>query len=148
MSGYNYADIVKMQNDAMRRVNEMNENAQRIVAQADSELQPPSAAVTYGTQRYDKPRHVPMPDDYIRDLKDYAKKSKYPPDTSGKPNDSLRKMISNLSSGNMDLPQYFKNALSDLNIDNDRALLLSLVLLLCEERKDDFLIIALLYMMI
>jgi hypothetical protein len=40
-----------------------------------------------------------------------------------------------------------KSALGDMKIDEDKALLLSLVLLLAEENADETLILALLYML-
>lgn len=148
MSGYDYSDIIKMQNNAMRRVEEMKHSASQIVARANSEIQPEPDAGEESARRLDKPRHVPMPDDYIRDLRAYAKKATLSPYTPEKADSSLRQTLNTLTSGASQLPKTIKNVLSDLNIDGDRALLLSLILLLAEEQSDEFLIIALLYMMI
>ncbi len=148
MSGYDYSDIIKMQNDAMRRVEEMKQNASQAVARANSEIQSVRDAHEESSRKPDKPRHVPMPDDYIRDLREYAKKATLSPRSPEKADSSLRQTLNTLTSGASQLPKAIKNVLPDLNIDNDRALLLSLILLLAEEKSDEFLIIALLYMMI
>ncbi len=146
MSDYSYSDIIKMQNNAMRRVEEMNTRAGNVVKQANS-------ALTASSQRESsskpvKPQHVPMPDDYIRDLREYAKKASISPYEPERKDNPLQRTLSSLASGSANLPKSIKNVLSDLNIDSDRALLLSLILLLSEEKSDEILIIALLYMMI
>ena len=42
---------------------------------------------------------------------------------------------------------FWKNVLNDLSIDSDKALILSLVMLLTEEKADEMLILALLYIL-
>ncbi len=149
MAGYNYAELIRMQNDALRRVGEMNENAQNIARQANAELEMNAVKPTpFMRPKPDQPQHVPMPDDYIRDLREYAKRASLSPYGSEKTPASLTQTLNTLASSAGELPQNIKKALSNLNIDNDRALLLSLILLLAEENADEFLIIALLYMML
>ncbi len=150
MAGYNYAELVRMQNDALRRVEDMKSNAQNVVRQANAELRS-DGAVPASAQRpqADQPRHVPMPDDYIRDLREYAKRASLSPYINTEKSETpLARALNTLTSSTAELPKNIRNALSNLNIDNDRALLLSLVLLLAEENADEFLIIALLYMML
>lgn len=146
MSDYSYSDIIKMQNNAMRRVEEMNSRANNIIKHANSALT--SATQKDNARKLEKPYHVPMPDDYIRDLREYAKKAAISPYEPEHKNNSLQRTLNSLVSGSANLPKSIKNVLSDLNIDSDRALLLSLILLLAEEKSDEVLIIALLYMMI
>ena len=47
----------------------------------------------------------------------------------------------------MSVEDKIKNIFGDLNIDSDKALLLSLILLLSEEKADELLIMALIYML-
>ncbi|HZJ75581.1 MAG TPA: hypothetical protein VFD25_03230 [Clostridia bacterium] len=154
MSSYNYSEIVKMQNDALRRVEQMKQNAETVVTQANSQLSGASETSTNSEKEksIEKARRVPMPDDYIRDLKSYAKKATLSPPVSSpspkKGNIPSQGALSSLINSCENLPHALKSVLSDFNIDSDRALLLSLILLLAEEHGDEFLIISLLYMMI
>lgn len=154
MSSYNYSEIVKMQNDALKRVEQMKQNAESVVTQANSEFSGASEASTNSDKdkSIEKAHRVPMPDDYIRDLKSYAKKATLSPPVSSsspeKKNNKQEGALSTLINNCENLPHALKSVLSDFNIDSDRALLLSLILLLAEERGDEFLIISLLYMMI
>ncbi|HZK21445.1 MAG TPA: hypothetical protein VFC76_04115 [Oscillospiraceae bacterium] len=166
MSSYNYSEIVKMQDDALKRVEQMKKNANAVVTQAKSRLSesPESPIIAEKEKSFEtkksiekgksaeKVRHVPMPDDYIRDLKAYAEKATLSPlvpsSTSKKSKTLSQSAISSLVDSCGSLPQTLKNVFSDFNIDSDKAFLLSLILLLAEEKSDEFLIISLLYMMI
>lgn len=146
MSGYSYSEIIKMQNDAMRRVEGMKQSADKVIMHANEELK--SDGRKDSPHKPDKPLRVPMSDDYIRDLKAYAERATLSPYDSEKRDTTRQSNLNSLTSRAMDIPKTIKNVLSDLNIDKDRSLLLSLILLLAEEQSDEFLIIALLYMMI
>lgn len=147
-----------MQNDALKRVEQMKQNAESVVTRANSELSEMTETSINNEKEKskEKARHVPMPDDYIKDLKAYAKKAALPPPvpssspkkSNPSPQNTPQNTLSTLINSCENLPNALKNVLSDFNIDSDRALLLSLILLLAEERGDEFLIISLLYMMI
>ena len=130
MAQYSYADIMKMQNDAARRVEEMQKRARSVsgLDEAPAEKPRESGAVTVKAQ----PTRVPMPDDYLEKLKSYAGGSALHRDDT-----STESAKQNLRQGVLNLPE----------IDEDRALILSLVLLLAEENADETLLLALLYML-
>ena len=90
-----------------------------------------------------------MPDDYLQNLKEYAKsisdKNSNNEENNEKRNSSEeqnRKIPSAKSS-----TDGMKSVLGDVKIDEDKALILSLILLLSEENADETLILALLYML-
>ncbi len=130
MAQYSYADIMKMQNDAARRVEEMQKRARSVSGLdcAADENKRESTAVTVKT----RPTRVPMPDDYLEKLKSYAGGSALRGNDA--PTESVKQ---NMRQGTLNLPE----------IDEDRALILSLVLLLAEENADETLLLALLYML-
>ena len=79
-----------------------------------------------------------MPKDYLENLKSYAANSSHkaeegePPKEKNKPPKKAEKA---------------ENPFGDLNMDEDKALLLSLILLLSQEGADEMLIMALIYML-
>ncbi len=148
MAEYSYNDIMKMQNDAIRRVNEMQKRAKTVVSEINEET----------TKNFDETeqQHIPknvkrvkMPDDYLNELKNYAStSSSYFDDNENqiKPQTETieKEVIKNAPKHQGDM---FKNILKDLYMDSDKTLILSLILLLTEEKGDEFLILALLYIL-
>lgn len=129
MSDYSYTELMQMQNDAIKRVEDMQRRA-RQSAGLEKENEKPVKEI-----KKDEPRRVPMPNDYIEQLKSFMESSR---ERGFAENEALSKKSveennSNLSTG--------------LNLDSDSALLLSLVMLLAEEKADETLIMALLYML-
>ncbi len=162
MADYTYHELMRMQNDAIKRVEDMQRRARKTAGFSDereprnSEHSPNQQNNGYGVQK-DAPKRVQMPDDYLRDLKEYAKNA------SDKNNDENSfgdmnsqeeiKKQNSLGGQNRKTPSAkkstdgLKGVLGDIKIDEDKALLLSLVLLLSEEKADETLILALLYML-
>lgn len=153
MADYTYAELMKMQNDAIKRVEDMQKRARKTAgfteenddtASKKSEAQSASFVL-----QKDAPKRVHMPDDYLQNLKEYAKsisdKNSNNEENNEKRNiseEQNRKTPSEKSS-----TDGVKSVLGDIRIDEDKALLLSLVLLLSEENADETLILALLYML-
>jgi hypothetical protein len=153
MADYTYAELMKMQNDALKRVEDMQKRARYTAGFTDSNVDAESKKrVGYSTEsggERDEPKRVRMPDDYLQNLKEYAKsvsdKKSSSVESSGKieaSEEQKRKipLVKNSTDG-------IKSAIGDMKIDEDKALLLSLVLLLAEENADETLILALLYML-
>ena len=146
MAEYSYNDIMKMQNDAIKRVNEMQKRAKSVVEEINEEK-----------SQYQKTEHpksgqnvkrVKMPDDYLDELKNFASTSAYFEETEREaiPREDVNDKKENHS------PQkhqndVLSNILNDFNMDSDKALILSLVLLLSEEKADEMLVLALLYIL-
>ena len=144
MADYSYRDLMKMQNDAIKRAEDMQRRARQ------------SAGLERGMQenqqntnaKKEEPRRIPMPNDYLENLKKYGSNSSK---TEEKPEEKEERKNNEPKSNNP--PNYknsfedkIKNIFGDLNIDSDKALLLSLILLLSEEKADELLIMALIYM--
>ncbi len=118
MANYTYQDLMQMQSDAIKRVEEMQKKA-RVTAGLDAE-ENKKAPINGGEA--EKPRHIPMPEGYLK---------------GGQPKSTENKNQSfNITLGN-----------GDIEIDSDKALLLSLILLLAEEQADELLLTALVYML-
>ncbi len=124
MAEYTYKELMKMQNDAIRRAEDMKNRAQRQAGLTTSPLQ---AEVPV-----DKPKRIPMPNNYLNI-------------PENKNEEEVRKPLPQSNQSNFF--DTIKNNFKDINIDPDRALLLSLILLLTEEKADETLIMALLYML-
>ena len=124
MADYSYQDIVKMQNDAIRRAEEMQKRARKT---AGFEAEQPKA------EPPQEPRHIPMPGGYL--LQNDAPVSQNDPP---QPREENKKgpFLENLGNG-----------LGDINLDSDKALLLSLIMLLSQESADELLIMALIYIL-
>ena len=120
MADYTYHELMKMQNDAIRRVEDMQKKARQTAGLNKEEKEKKEIPV-------EEPRRVPMPSDYLNNLKQ-------------RNNQNNRAQQSNPF-------ENIKNLFGDINISSDTALLLSLVLLLTEEKADETLIMALLYML-
>lgn len=162
MADYTYHELMRMQNDAIKRVEDMQRRARKTAGipdeketqnnQKDSRNQQNNL---YGTQK-EQPKRVQMPDDYLRDLKEYAKGVADKNDNKAfTENENLQeaKKQTSFIGQNIKTPSVkkstdgVKGVLGDIKIDEDKALLLSLVILLSEEKADETLILALLYML-
>lgn len=146
MAEYSYNDIMKMQNDAIRRVNEMQKRAKSVVE--DIKENTSSEFTEEVKKEYDTPKRVKMPNDYINELKGFASTSSHfeerePEAVSYECAKEKKETYHSQKHQNDTL----KNIFNDLNMDSDKALILSLVLLLTEEKADEMLILALLYIL-
>ncbi len=148
MADYSYQDLMKMQNDAIRRAEDMQRRARQ------------SAGLERGkgenqqntTAKKEEPRRVPMPNDYLDNLKNYGSNSSKTgnepnPKEEGKKEYKNEQQSNNQPKFHNSFEDKMKSVFGDLNIDSDKALLLSLILLLSEEKADELLIMALIYML-
>ncbi len=152
MADYSYQDLMKMQNDAIRRAEDMQRRA-RQSAGLDRGWQENQQNTT---AKKEEPRRVPMPNDYLDNLKNYgsnSSKNESDPIQKEENKKDNRKEYKNEQRNN-NQPKFqnsfedkIKSVFGDLNIDSDKALLLSLILLLSEEKADELLIMALIYML-
>jgi hypothetical protein len=76
MAEYSYNDIMKMQNDAIRRVNEMQRRAKTVVEEINEENVKSFDETPQHSTSTDVKR-VKMPDDYLNELKNFASTSSY-----------------------------------------------------------------------
>ena len=134
MSDYTYSEIMKMQNDAIKRVEDMQKKARKTIG-----LEKEATEKLQGSVPVQKPERVPMPNDYLEKLKDYATNSSHTQKENEVSNQPPKSFV----------PQNAGNSgfLGDFNMDEDKALLLSLIMLLSEEKGDELLIMALIYML-
>ena len=164
MADYTYQELMRMQNDAIKRVEDMQRRARKTAGFSEERESPnPERRSSnqqnngYGVQK-EQPKRVQMPDDYLQDLKEYAKnisEKKYEDENEvddirsengndrRRENQEQKKRIPSAKKST----DGINGVLGDIKIDEDKALLLSLVLLLSEEKADETLILALLYML-
>ena len=135
MADYTYSEIMKMQNDAIKRVEDMQKKARKTAG-----LEKEKEEKTQNNVPAQKPERVPMPNDYLEKLRDYATNSSHTEKEESKEKKHSEKHRSLQNGGN-------GGFLSDFNMDEDKALLLSLIMLLSEEKGDELLIMALIYML-
>ncbi len=151
MADYSYQDLMKMQNDAIRRAEDMQRRARQSAG-----LERERGENQHNqTAKKEEPRRVPMPNDYLENLKHYgsnSSKTENEPREKEETKKENKKEYKNEQSNNQ--PKFqnsfedkMKSVFGDLNIDSDKALLLSLILLLSEEKADELLIMALIYML-
>ena len=148
MAEYSYQDLMKMQNDAIRRAEDMQRRARQSAGLEGErgENQPNTTA------KKEEPRRVPMPNDYLDNLKNYgsnSSKNESEPREEGenKSQQKQERKSNNQPKFQNSFEDKMKSVFGDLNIDSDKALLLSLILLLSEEKADELLIMALIYML-
>ncbi len=149
MADYSYQDLMKMQNNAIRRAEDMQRRA-RQSAGLEREKQQTNS-------KKEEPRRVPMPNDYLENLKHYGSNSSKNDDEPREQEENRTKQNKTEQKNeykNNNQPKFqnsfedkIKSVFGDLNIDSDKALLLSLILLLSEEKADELLIMALIYML-
>ena len=135
MADYTYAEIMKMQNDAIKRVEDMQKKARKTIG-----LEKEATEKSQGSVPVQKPERVPMPNDYLEKLKDYATNSSHTEESKEQNNHIHERSFTKQSIGDNGL-------FGDFNMDEDKALLLSLIMLLSEEKGDELLIMALIYML-
>lgn len=127
MADYSYKEIIRMQNDAVRRVEDMQRRARR-AAGIDEEKASETPQNTPSMKR--EPHHIPQPGGYLPKLE----KTEFPRgETEIKGNSSFLDSI--------------KQGFDKFDIDEDKALILSLLLLLSGENSDEALLTALIYML-
>lgn len=124
MADYSYNELMAMQNDAIRRVEDMRKRARQTAGIEDNPPKPIPA---------EKPRRVPQPNGYLQ-------KPKNENDTIPLPHHK------NAVVGN-DFIENIRQGFNNLDIDSDKALILSLVLLLSHEQGNEELLTALIYML-
>ena len=150
MADYSYQDLMKMQNDAIRRAEDMQRRARQSAGleRERGENQPNTTA------KKEEPRRVPMPNDYLENLKNYGSNSSKNDSEPREEEEKKKEQKQEQEHKNNNQPKFqnsfedkMKSVFGDLNIDSDKALLLSLILLLSEEKADELLIMALIYML-
>ena len=143
MADYSYQDLMKMQNDAIRRAEEMQKRARQSAGleREKQEKQPRPTA------KKEEPRRVPMPNDYLENLKSYGSNSSMNEKESEEKEHNKNPQSNTQPKFQNSFEDKIKSVSGDLNIDSDKALLLSLILLLSEEKADELLIMALIYML-
>ena len=124
MADYTYHELMKMQNDAIRRAEDMQARARK-TAGFDDEHHEHQKGASSAPQ---EPKRIPMPEGYL-----------------GK--ESKKEAPQNQHHQQTDFTEKLKMGFGDINIDSDKALLLSLIMLLSEEKADELLIMALIYML-
>ena len=110
-----------MQNDAIKRAQAMQERAQASAGLGKAE-EPHSSTSPQ------EPKRIPMPKGYLE---------------KGRTEDEK----STMTSAHGSFLKGLQENIGNINIDSDKALLLSLIMLLSEEGADELLIMALLYML-
>ena len=148
MADYSYQDLMKMQNDAIRRAEDM----QRRARQSAGLEREKGENQQNTTAKKEEPRRVPMPNDYLENLKNYGsnsskKESEPREEEENKSQQKQERKSNNQPKFQNSFEDKMKSVFGDLNIDSDKALLLSLILLLSEEKADELLIMALIYML-
>ncbi len=148
MADYSYQDLMKMQNDAIRRAEDMQRRARQSAGlergKQENQQNP--------TAKKEEPRRVPMPNDYLENLKKYGSNSSKNESEPREKEENKSQQKNEYKNNNQPKLQNtfedkIKSIFGDLNIDSDKALLLSLILLLSEEKADELLIMALIYML-
>lgn len=148
MADYSYQDLMKMQNDAIRRAEDMQRRARQSAGlergKQENQQNP--------TAKKEEPRRVPMPNDYLENLKNYGSNSSKNESEPREKEENKSQQKNEYKNNNQPKLQNtfedkMKSVFGDLNIDSDKALLLSLILLLSEEKADELLIMALIYML-
>ncbi len=120
MADYSYQELMHMQNDAIRRAEDMRRRA-RTTAGLDTPSEPPAPP--------QEPKRIPMPGGYLQQQNEVPQQEQAPP-TEKSP-----------------LSEELKNGLGEINMDSDKALLLSLIMLLSQEGADELLLMALIYIL-
>ncbi len=128
MADYTYKELMKMQNDAIRRVEDMQKRARQTAGLNENKNETSIASA-------DKVKRIPQPSGYLDASRG---------DTEAKGQRTLP-VGSLQATGSFD--DRLKKMVGELNIDSDKALLLSLIMLLSEENADELLIMALIYML-
>lgn len=123
MADYTYQELMRMQDDAVRRVEDMQRRA-RATAGIDEK-----SNAENNISEKPSPRHIPQPSGYLVSSRERTREEA-PERKEEKP------FLDNLRKG-----------FGSMEIDEDKALILSLVLLLSREGGDEELLTALIYML-
>ena len=124
MADYTYQELMRMQNDAIRRAEDMQARARKTAGFDDENKEHQKNTISAPQE----PKRIPMPEGYL-----------------GK--ESKKEIPQNQDYQQTDFTEKLKTGFGDINIDSDKALLLSLIMLLSEEKADELLIMALIYML-
>ena len=136
---------MKMQNDAIKRVEDMQKKARKTAGLEKEKEENEKPLKNIPSQ---EPRRVPMPNDYLEKLKNYASNSSYTGDEEHTEEKTEEEKPKNHDKRKQNVfSEKTENTFGDLNIDEDKALLLALIMLLSEEKGDELLIMALIYML-
>lgn len=149
MADYTYSELMKMQSDAINRVEDMQKRVRAAagIGETNNNNRMNNAEAPRQKAGQSAAKRVMMPDDYLNELKKYAASSShYDNDREGKHGES-RKKSGEEASPVQGLADKLSSFVSEMNIDSDKALILSLIMLLSEEKADESLILALLYML-
>lgn len=154
MADYSYKELMKMQNDAIRRAEDMQKRARQSAGLERSEQQRNESHKNeqQSATKKEEPRRIPMPNDYLEKLKNYGSNSSRNESEPKEKKENKRKQENEHPDNNQrnfqnNFEDKIKSIFGDLNIDSDKALLLSLILLLSEEKADELLIMALIYIL-
>ncbi|MGN1315768.1 MAG: hypothetical protein ACI4VW_01770 [Acutalibacteraceae bacterium] len=144
MADYSYKDLMKMQNDAIRRAEDMQRRARQSAGLEKEEAQQTEKTAV----KKDEPRRIPMPNGYLDNLKHYGTDShRGENNTEDNRGNTPQNETGGHNNGQQGFEDNLKNMFGNLNMDSDKALLLSLILLLSQEKADEILIMALIYML-
>ncbi len=126
MADYTYKELMRMQSDAVKRVEDMQRRAREVagIDEGNNRETPQSPA---SVKR--EPHHIPQPEGYLP-----------------KPEKPKQQQPRNEQTG-MPFLDGIKKGFDKFDIDEDKALILSLVLLLSGENADEGLLTALIYML-
>ena len=149
MPDYTYNELMKMQNEAIKRVEDMQKRARRSAGLTEEKNEEKNEKDKADSRAHkiskDEPRRVYMPNDYLEKLKDYATSSKTETESDTRKVKAQKEGVRRENTAGF--PDSLKKILGDINSDSDKALILSLILLLSEEGADEMLIMALLYIL-
>lgn len=123
MADYTYQELIRMQNDAIKRAEDMQARARKSAGLEENDLTKKKNVPAQ------EPKRIQMPKGYLDIGTEREKSQEQPKETQ---NDFFEKI---------------KNGAGEIDIDSDKALLLSLIMLLSEENADELLIMALIYML-
>lgn len=126
MADYSYKEIMRMQNDAVRRVEDMQRRARK-AAGMDEENNTETSNNNPSVKR--EPHHIPQPEGYL------------PKPEKPKSSHEEREVRGN------SFLDGIRQGFDKFDIDEDKALILSLLLLLSGENSDEGLLTALIYML-
>lgn len=126
MADYTYKELMRMQSDAVRRVEDMQRRAREAAGIGDRNDDAEKKSADVVVKR--EPQHIPQPEGYLPRQ-----------ETVPQPNQYDNRTNSFLDG--------IRNVFDKVDIDEDKALILSLVLLLSGERADEGLLTALIYML-
>lgn len=143
MADYTYSEIMKMQNDAIKRVEDMQKKARKTAG-----LEQEKEEKNINNIPSQAPNRVPMPNDYLEKLKNYASNSSYTGEEHTQEEFDREEDLKKENSRKQKVfSEKTENTFQNIKIDEDKALLLSLIMLLSEEKGDELLIMALIYML-